>query len=249
MAENRAATHCGEVVAGFSVLGFIDAVGFIFFTEAQANGVLQDQRQDSRHDERVCENRERTDCLAPQLVERPVAVEQTCDLRGCLGVAKKPISKVPVRPPTMCTPTTSSAVVEAELELQPDRQCADRAADGADRQCTKDVHRRTGRRDRDEAGHDARCGTQRRGVPVADLLRRAARPAWRLPVATVVVTNVDAAMPPELSAEPALNPYQPNHSRPAPSITNGRLCGRIAVPGQPLRLPSTRPAPDLRHRS
>jgi len=26
-------------------------------------------------------------------------------------------------------------------------------------------------------------------------------------VATVVVTNVDAAIPPELSAEPALNPY------------------------------------------
>src|SRR5262249_39074119 len=60
-----------------------------------------------------------------------------------------------------------------------------------------------------------------------------------VPVATVVVTKVDAAMPPELSAEPALNPYQPNHSRPAPSITNGRLCGRIGVPGQPLRLPST----------
>src|SRR6476659_58694 len=59
-------------------------------------------------------------------------------------------------------------------------------------------------------------------------------------VATVVVTNVDAAIPPDDSAEPALNPYQPNHSRPAPSITNGRLCGRIGVVGQPLRLPRTR---------
>ena len=29
------------------------------------------------------------------------------------------------------------------------------------------------------------------------------------------------------SAEPALKPNQPNHSRPAPSITSGRLCGRI----------------------
>src|SRR5689334_25222672 len=61
-----------------------------------------------------------------------------------------------------------------------------------------------------------------------------------VPVATVVVTNVVAAIPPELNAEPALKPYQPNHSRPAPSITNGRLCGRIGEPGHPLRLPRTR---------
>src|SRR4051794_33935767 len=59
-------------------------------------------------------------------------------------------------------------------------------------------------------------------------------------VATVGVTNVVAAIPPELRAEPALNPYQPNHSRPAPSITNGKLCGRIGEVGQPLRRPSTR---------
>ncbi len=55
-------------------------------------------------------------------------------------------------------------------------------------------------------------------------------------VATVVVTNVEPARPPEAPAEPALKPYQPNHSRPAPSITNGRLCGRIGVVGQPLAL-------------
>src|SRR5689334_14673466 len=48
-------------------------------------------------------------------------------------------------------------------------------------------------------------------------------------VATVVVTKVDPAVPLELTAEPALNPYQPNHSRPAPSITNGRLWGRIGL--------------------
>ncbi|CQA11772.1 Uncharacterised protein [Mycobacteroides abscessus] len=65
-------------------------------------------------------------------------------------------------------------------------------------------------------------------------------------VATVVVTKVAPAKPLALVADPALNPYQPNHSRPAPSMTNGRLCGRIGVPGQPLRLPrisaNTRPA-------
>ena len=31
------------------------------------------------------------------------------------------------------------------------------------------------------------------------------------------------------SVEPGLKPYQPNHSNPAPSIVNGRLCGRIGV--------------------
>ncbi len=42
------------------------------------------------------------------------------------------------------------------------------------------------------------------------------------------------------SAEPALNPNQPNHSRPAPSSTNGTLCGRIGSLRKPIRLPSTR---------
>ena len=55
-------------------------------------------------------------------------------------------------------------------------------------------------------------------------------------VATVVVTKVAPARPPEPTAEPALKPYQPNHSRPAPSITNGRLCGRIGVSGPALAL-------------
>src|SRR5689334_415650 len=72
------------------------------------------------------------------------------------------------------------------------------------------------------------------------ILSTSSQASIAVPVATVVVTNVDAAIPPELSADPALKPYQPNHSRPAPSITNGRLCGRIGVPGQPLRLPRTR---------
>ena len=72
------------------------------------------------------------------------------------------------------------------------------------------------------------------------------QPSIAAAVATVVVTNVVPAIPPAPSAEPALNPYQPNHSSPAPSITNGRLCGRIGDEGQPRRLPrmsaSTRPA-------
>ena len=41
------------------------------------------------------------------------------------------------------------------------------------------------------------------------------------------------------TAEPALKPNQPNHSRPAPIITRVRLCGRIGSLRQPIRLPST----------
>ena len=55
------------------------------------------------------------------------------------------------------------------------------------------------------------------------------QPSMAVPVAMVVVMNVAPAMPLEPTAEPALKPYQPNHSRPAPSITNGRLCGRIGL--------------------
>ncbi len=65
------------------------------------------------------------------------------------------------------------------------------------------------------------------------------QPSMAAAVATVVVMKVDPATPLALVADPALNPYQPNHSSPAPSITNGRLCGRNRVAGQPWRLPST----------
>jgi hypothetical protein len=37
--------------------------------------------------------------------------------------------------------------------------------------------------------------------------------------------------------EPTLKPYQPNHSSPAPSIVNGRLCGRITSRPKPVRFP------------
>src|SRR5450631_911012 len=49
-----------------------------------------------------------------------------------------------------------------------------------------------------------------------------------------------AARYPALSAEPALNPIQPNQRRPAPSSVNGRLWGAIISLGQPRRGPITR---------
>src|SRR3954462_4320187 len=73
------------------------------------------------------------------------------------------------------------------------------------------------------------------------------QPRIAVHVAIIVLVNATPARSPAVSAEPALNPNQPNHSRLAPSSTCGTLCGRIGSLGQPLRRPSTiasaRPAP------
>jgi hypothetical protein len=58
-------------------------------------------------------------------------------------------------------------------------------------------------------------------------------------VASCVLTKAIEVTPSTVSSEPALKPNQPNHSRPAPSATNGTLCGRMFSRGQPIRLPST----------
>jgi hypothetical protein len=58
-------------------------------------------------------------------------------------------------------------------------------------------------------------------------------------VAVLVLTNAKPARLFAASAEPALKPNQPNHSSPAPSNVNGRLCGRIGSFFHPSRLPRT----------
>src|SRR4029453_17311989 len=57
--------------------------------------------------------------------------------------------------------------------------------------------------------------------------------------ASIVVTNARPAMPFAATALPALNPNQPNQSRPAPSSVNGTLCGSSDVEGYSVRLPTT----------
>ncbi len=44
---------------------------------------------------------------------------------------------------------------------------------------------------------------------------------------SVVVMNALAAMPSAATALPALNPYQPTHSIPVPTIVSARLWGAI----------------------
>src|SRR5262245_37978244 len=55
--------------------------------------------------------------------------------------------------------------------------------------------------------------------------------------ASVVATNALAAMPSAATALPALNPYQPTHSMPVPTIVSTRLCGMNARRPNPVRLP------------
>src|SRR3989442_7031297 len=47
--------------------------------------------------------------------------------------------------------------------------------------------------------------------------------------AAFVFTNASAAVPFAASADPALKPNQPNHSRPAPIRTSGTLCGDSGI--------------------
>ena len=49
------------------------------------------------------------------------------------------------------------------------------------------------------------------------------QPSIAVAVAVLVLTQAKPATLSAASSEPALNPNQPNHSRPAPSITNGML--------------------------
>src|SRR5438105_14090466 len=65
------------------------------------------------------------------------------------------------------------------------------------------------------------------------------QPSRAAAVATWVLTNATAVTESAVSSDPALNPNQPNHSRPAPRATIGTLCGRKLSFGQPTRLPST----------
>src|SRR5436190_2389759 len=56
-------------------------------------------------------------------------------------------------------------------------------------------------------------------------------------VASVVVVKALAATPSAATALPALNPYQPTHNMPVPTMHSTRLCGAIFCLPKPSRLP------------
>src|SRR5580700_10184792 len=59
-------------------------------------------------------------------------------------------------------------------------------------------------------------------------------------VARVVVVNALAAITSAATALPALNPYQPTHNIPVPTMQRTRLCGEKLVLPKPRRLPRIR---------
>src|SRR6185369_8510247 len=141
-------------------------------------------------------------------------------------------------PPTRCTPTTSSESSKPSLYFSPTARAHSTPA------TTPITSAPTTLTDEQDGVMATRPATMPDAAPSevacpSRIFSVSSQASMAAAVATVVVTNVAPAKPPEPTADPALKPYQPNHSRPAPSITKGRLCGRIGEPGQPLRLPRT----------
>src|ERR1700744_2211669 len=139
-------------------------------------------------------------------------------MAGDSGAASRPTSRVPARPPIRCTPTTSSESSNPSLNFSP---TASAHSTPATAPITKAPNALT-----DE--HDGVMATNPATIPEAPpsvvawpsrIRSVSSQKSMAVPVAIVVVMNVDPATPLELLAEPALNPYQPPHSRPGPSIT------------------------------
>ena len=130
-------------------------------------------------------------------------------------------------------------VVEAELELEVDREGADGTGDDAEHDGPERRQDVTGRGDGDETGDGTGCGTDRGGLAVLDLLDD--EPAEDGGGGSGEgVDEGDGGDAVGGSSEPALKPNQPNQRSAAPSSTSGRLCGLSMPLAKPTRLPSTR---------
>ena len=145
---------------------------------------------------------------------------------------------VPTRPPTRWTPTTSSESSYPSLYLRPTASA--QIAPAATPIAIAPIGV--------TAPHDGVIATRPLTTPDAapndvawpSRIRSTASQASR-PVqpASRVLTKATAARWLAPSAEPALKPNQPNHSRPAPIMTRVRLCGFIGSRPKPMRRPST----------
>src|SRR3989440_7395756 len=152
-------------------------------------------------------------------------------------VPKTPTDSEPIHPPTKCTPTTSSESSKPNRYFRPTARAQTAPAT---RPRTTDAHGAM----YPQAGVIAtRPATAPEDAPTMVGLplihSTMIQPSSAAAVAHWVFTNATAVTPSAVSSDPALNPNQPNHSRPAPSATIGTLCGRKLSFGQPLRLPST----------
>src|SRR5664279_4310503 len=155
------------------------------------------------------------------------------------SVEKKPRYRQPMIPPTRCTPMTSSESSYPSLYFNPTASAQTEPAIRPSRIAVSGVRN----------AHAGVMATRPATAPEAapTLVGRPSRIFSTISqahsaaaVATWVFMNAIPARLFAANAEPALNPNQPNHSRPAPNSTNGTLCGRSGSLRKPIRLPNTR---------
>ena len=141
------------------MLRFVSPGGFILLVQPKSDGVLHYQSQDSCPDRRVEQNRARTDGLAPQLIEA-ATVEEAGHTRAGFRGGNQPDEQGADDAADQVDTHHVERIVISQFVFQPDSQGAQRAGDGADDERSHHVDRRAGRGDRDQAGHDARGGTE-----------------------------------------------------------------------------------------
>src|SRR6478752_9388501 len=147
-------------------------------------------------------------------------------LRLAFEMEKNPIRMVPMKPPTRCTPPTSSASSRPNLFFRP-------IAHAQTAPVMRPMKIEPTGLTKAHAGVMATSPATAPDAaprPVAFLCNSFStinQPTRAVLVAVDVLIQARPAMPSAAPSEPALNPNQPNHSRPAPNITNGTLCGRI----------------------
>src|SRR6476659_3068614 len=153
------------------------------------------------------------------------------------ALANRPISRVPITPPTRCTPTTSSESSYPNLDLSP-------PASGQIAPAINPTNIAPIGVTAPQAGVMATSpATAPDAAPTpvtcpSLTFSTASHASVAAQVAVNVVTITIAADVPAANADPPLKAYQPAQSRPAPSSVSGTLCGLRSLP-QPADLPST----------
>ena len=158
------------------------------------------------------------------------------------AVANRPMSRVPDDAADEVDADDVERVVVAEACTSGRPPGADRPGDDTDGDGADDVDRAAGGGDGDQAGDDAGGGAQRGGLAVR--IRSVSSQPRIAAMAAIAAMVFDPGRPAAgvvgaEDAEPTLKPYQPNHSRPAPSMVSVRLCGRIGSLASRSRLPMT----------
>src|SRR5688500_18390055 len=156
-----------------------------------------------------------------------------------LLTAKTPVSTAPSVPPTPCTPNASSessypsmclSVVAAKKQTMPPVKPITIADIGETNPAAGVITTKPA----------TAPEIAPRTVGLPDLIHSMnIHPSVAAAAAKCVAISALLAKAPALSAEPALKPNQPTHSRAAPMTEMTTLCGGIAVVPKPLRLPST----------